>query len=61
MHFLLAKYIFHKRFKKYHFFIYDDRGCEVIANNKETIRPLYNQYKNWLGEYDKEKIELLFN
>lgn len=42
------------------FFIYDDRGCEVIANNKETIRPIYNQYRDWLGENDKEKSERLF-
>ena len=42
------------------FFIYDDRGCEVIANNKETIRPLFKQYNDWLDEYNREEIEQLF-
>lgn len=41
-------------------FIYDDRGCEVIADNKETIHPLYKQYNGWLDEYNREEIKLLF-
>ncbi|MCT8140293.1 DUF3885 domain-containing protein [Anaerobacillus sp. CMMVII] len=32
------------------FFIYDDRGCEVIADNKEVIRTLYKAYKDWVAE-----------
>ena len=35
------------------FFIYDDRGCEVIASNPEAIRPLYEKYSDWI---DTEKI-----
>ncbi|MFJ7406856.1 MULTISPECIES: DUF3885 domain-containing protein [unclassified Lysinibacillus] len=38
------------------FFIYDDRGCEVIATNKETIVPLYEKYGDWLDEYSREEI-----
>ncbi|MGE7839270.1 DUF3885 domain-containing protein [Lysinibacillus sp. NPDC093712] len=38
------------------FFIYDDRGCEVIATNKETIFPLYEKYGDWLDEYTREEI-----
>ncbi|OEH92466.1 hypothetical protein BFG57_15840 [Bacillus solimangrovi] len=41
-------------------FIYDDRGCEVIAQNKETIRPLYEQYHDWVDDYYREENELLF-
>ena len=26
-------------------FMYDDRGCEVIAKNKEIIRDSYKKYK----------------
>ncbi|MBJ8109437.1 DUF3885 domain-containing protein [Bacillus cereus group sp. N6] len=33
-------------------FIYDDRGCEVIAKNKETIRNLYEKYKEWIPDYE---------
>ncbi|UTR15502.1 DUF3885 domain-containing protein [Salipaludibacillus sp. LMS25] len=39
------------------FFIYDDRGCEVIANKKEAIMPLYKEYNGWIPEYDREEIE----
>lgn len=38
------------------FFIYDDRGCEVIATNKETIFPLYKKYGDWIDEYSREEI-----
>ncbi|WP_430623552.1 DUF3885 domain-containing protein [Lysinibacillus fusiformis] len=30
------------------FFIYDDRGCEVIATNKETIKSLDLKFRNWI-------------
>ncbi|MED4648397.1 DUF3885 domain-containing protein [Bacillus inaquosorum] len=33
------------------FFIYDDRGCEVIALDFKRIRPLYEKYHNWVEEY----------
>ncbi|WP_424162565.1 DUF3885 domain-containing protein [Bacillus amyloliquefaciens] len=32
------------------FFIYDDRGCEVIALDAGSIRPLYNQYHDWIED-----------
>ncbi|KOS66751.1 hypothetical protein AEA09_16760 [Lysinibacillus contaminans] len=38
------------------FFIYDDRGCEIIATNKETIYPLYEKYGDWFDEYSREEI-----
>ncbi|WP_338754703.1 DUF3885 domain-containing protein [Bacillus sp. FJAT-52991] len=38
------------------FFIYDDRGCEVIANKKETIYSLYEKYGEWIDEYSREEI-----
>ncbi|HEO8421979.1 DUF3885 domain-containing protein [Niallia sp. FSL W8-0635] len=43
------------------FFIYDDRGCEVIAENIETLHPLYRKYRDWVDEYYLEKIEGLFS
>ncbi|MEC0327783.1 DUF3885 domain-containing protein, partial [Bacillus subtilis] len=33
------------------FFIYDDRGCEVIALDFKRIRPLNEKYHNWVEEY----------
>ncbi|MGE7881550.1 DUF3885 domain-containing protein [Bacillus sp. NPDC094077] len=41
-------------------FIYDDRGCEVIAKNKEIIRDLYEKYKEWIPDYERESIDNLF-
>ena len=38
------------------FFIYDDRGCEVIASNQETIRPLYEKFGDRIDKYYKEEI-----
>ncbi|WP_084372508.1 DUF3885 domain-containing protein [Halalkalibacter krulwichiae] len=32
------------------FLIYDDSGCKVIADRKETIMPLYKKYKGWVSE-----------
>ena len=42
------------------FFIYDDRGCEVIASDLETIQPLYEKYREWIPEYDQEKVIACF-
>lgn len=39
------------------FYIYDDRGCEVIASDRETIRPLYEKYATWIDGYCREEIE----
>ncbi|MFP7486480.1 DUF3885 domain-containing protein [Priestia filamentosa] len=39
------------------FFVYDDRGCEVVALDAEQIRPLYEKYYNWVDEVDRKKIE----
>ena len=40
------------------FFIYDDRGCEVIARSAERLRPLYEKYYDWVEEVDRKRIEV---
>ncbi|MEC2076372.1 DUF3885 domain-containing protein [Metabacillus fastidiosus] len=42
------------------FYIYDDRGCEVIASDIEAIRPIYEKYNEWIDEYCREDTEQLF-
>ncbi|MED4452137.1 DUF3885 domain-containing protein [Metabacillus fastidiosus] len=42
------------------FYIYDDRGCEVIASDIEAIRPIYEKYNDWVDEYCGEDIERIF-
>lgn len=42
----------------YHF--YDDRGCDVIASNKEDLRQLYIACHDWILDYDRVEIDQLF-
>ncbi|MDX8047211.1 DUF3885 domain-containing protein [Gracilibacillus sp. S3-1-1] len=42
------------------FFIYDNRGCEVIANDKETICFLYEKYDNLIDEVERAEMEAIF-
>ncbi|MNL16190.1 hypothetical protein D3C87_1372190 [compost metagenome] len=42
------------------FHMYDDRGLELIAADKESLRPIYQKYNEWILNYDREKIETLF-
>ncbi|MDV2884658.1 DUF3885 domain-containing protein [Alkalihalophilus pseudofirmus] len=43
------------------YYIYDDRGCEVIANSTETIVPLYNDYTEWVAGYNRDEIERMLH
>ncbi|HYK72325.1 MAG TPA: DUF3885 domain-containing protein [Pseudoneobacillus sp.] len=40
--------------------IYDDRGCDVITRNKESIRPLYKQFHDWILNHDRVAIDKIF-
>lgn len=42
------------------FFIYDDRGCEVIAKDFETLRPVYEKYRDWLDESALQEMDDMF-
>ncbi|MFB1050885.1 DUF3885 domain-containing protein [Paraliobacillus sp. JSM ZJ581] len=39
------------------FFVYDDRGCEVIACTSDRLRPLYEKHFNLVDDLDRERIE----
>ncbi len=43
------------------FHIYDDRGCDLLAASTETIRGIYNQYNEWILDYDRNQIDKVFN
>jgi len=47
--------------KKLVFHMYDDRGLDVIATDKETLRPIYNKYNDWILDYDREQIDQQFS
>lgn len=38
-------------------FVYDDRGCEVIARTADRLRPLYKKHFDWVDEVDRERIQ----
>ncbi|WP_182006833.1 DUF3885 domain-containing protein [Priestia aryabhattai] len=46
--------------KKMIFHLYDDRECDILASNKGSIRFLYEEYNNWILDYNREEIDLLF-
>lgn len=46
--------------KKIVYHLYDDRGCDVIAADKENIHSLYQEYNEWILDYDRQKIDGLF-
>ncbi|EPY14900.1 MULTISPECIES: DUF3885 domain-containing protein [Paenibacillus] len=43
------------------FHLYDDRGLDIVAENKETLRTVYQQYSHWILDYDRNKINELFS
>ncbi len=43
--------------KKMIYHLYDDRGCDVIASNKQDLYPLYQECNDWILDYDRDEIE----
>ncbi|ARJ37885.1 DUF3885 domain-containing protein [Sporosarcina sp. P16a] len=41
--------------------LYDDRGCDIIASDRESIRFLYEQYTDWILDYDKQEVDKDFS
>jgi hypothetical protein len=42
------------------FHMYDDRGLDIVAIRTEELMKLYNEFNEWILDYDKEKIEGIF-
>ncbi|MEH7115986.1 DUF3885 domain-containing protein [Neobacillus vireti] len=47
--------------KKIIFHLYDDRGCDILAAKKEDIRYLYEEFHDWILDYDRKRMDILFN
>ena len=43
------------------YYLYDDRGLDVVAETKESILPLYQQFQNWLLDYDRNRMQSIFS
>ncbi|WP_093674324.1 DUF3885 domain-containing protein [Sporolactobacillus nakayamae] len=46
--------------KRLIYFVYDDRGCELIATDKATLQPIYEKYSCWLDDFEREHAASLF-
>lgn len=46
--------------KRMIYHLYDDRGCDVIASDKEDLRLLYEDLNGWILDYDRDEIDQLF-
>lgn len=46
--------------KKLTFQMYDDRGLDVIAADKEILRPIYKKHNDLILGYDRERIDKQF-
>lgn len=42
------------------FHLYDDRGMDIVAENKETLRKVYVQCNSWILDYDRIRIDAMF-
>lgn len=51
---------FINRDKKLIFHMYDDRGLDIIAADKEILRPIYKKHNDWILDYDRKKIDKQF-
>ncbi len=40
--------------------MYDDRGLVISSTSPETVRPLYQNYNDWILDYDRAAIDTLF-
>lgn len=44
----------------YLYHIYDDRGADLVSENKEMLRPFYCNFNKWILDYDRKQIDKLF-
>jgi hypothetical protein len=43
------------------FNMYDDRGLDVVAAEREALRPIYLSRNDWILDYDRERIEAMMD
>ena len=46
--------------KRQIFHMYDDRGLDIVAADKEILRPIYEKHNKWILDYDREQIDKQF-
>lgn len=43
------------------YYVYDDRGCDLLGVDTETIRWIYNEFNEWILDYDRVEINKTFS
>jgi hypothetical protein len=43
------------------FYMYDDRGIDLVAESRESLWPIYIKFNDWILKYDRERIDSIFN
>jgi hypothetical protein len=41
--------------------MYDDRGMDLIATNRESLQSLYREFNEWILDYDRVAIDRMFD
>jgi hypothetical protein len=41
--------------------MYDDRGLDVIASDKDALRGLYHDFNAWILDHDRARIREIFS
>lgn len=42
------------------YYLYDDRGVDILANEKACLQPFYQKFNQWILACEKEKADSLF-
>lgn len=42
------------------YYLYDDRGLDIVANKTSTLEPIYKRYNSWILDYDRHRINMIF-
>ena len=56
-HFLASNVFFLNTKAEILYHLYDDRGLDVVATDKMTLQPIYQNYHSWLLDYDREAMK----
>lgn len=54
-----AVYLLHPE-EKILYHLYDDRGLDLVAKDKNKLYPLYERFNSWILDYDRETIDHIF-
>lgn len=42
------------------FYLYDDRGADLVAESKASLYPIFKKFNDWILDYDREKVNMTF-